>query len=231
MKGYVISDLHLFTKRSYAEDFFNSFKNDLNQADFLVMNGDMFDFAWTTFRTIEETIDASCQWIADLLKAYPSCHFYYIFGNHDSLEPFVQKLRALEKASKNLSLHDTHVLLNNHLFTHGDLPLLKKNPCHRTIPKTIRKKGLFLNWLYALIVKCRVHKIVYSFFSPMYCANIFAKAFEACPQNMTKDHWHVYFGHTHFPFENFQYKNYYFHNTGAAIHHIVCKRIEVHIHD
>ena len=43
-QGLVISDLHLFSRRSRAEELLAGIKGEIIGADVLVLNGDVFDF-------------------------------------------------------------------------------------------------------------------------------------------------------------------------------------------
>ena len=48
IRGMAVSDLHLFAYRSAGEEYFNSLRPQLNATDILVLNGDIFDFRWST---------------------------------------------------------------------------------------------------------------------------------------------------------------------------------------
>jgi len=106
--GYVISDLHMFTQRSNAEPLIKNLENRLHEADFLVFNGDTFDFKWSQ-KTMEECV----QWLQQKILLYPHCHFYFIVGNHDACPQFIEQLQQLEQA--NFSIHETHLVLGNQL--------------------------------------------------------------------------------------------------------------------
>ena len=81
--GFVVSDLHLFTERSSAHRYMDRIHDTLADADFLVLNGDIVDFRWTTLPSKEATAHAADDWLADLCIEYPHCQFYYVMGNHD----------------------------------------------------------------------------------------------------------------------------------------------------
>ncbi|MCP3929668.1 MAG: hypothetical protein GY705_11265 [Bacteroidetes bacterium] len=227
MKGFVISDLHIFSKRSYAEDILNSMHEQIKNADFLVLNGDIFDFAWTILDSIDQTIHEAVNWLSNLTIQYPDCCIYYILGNHDSLEPFAKLLKNMTRQIKNITICDTHLVLGKHLFIHGDLPLALKNPWVRKLQKTIPKKTYFFHLCYEYAVKCNFHKLVYSYFSPKYCANRLCKILQKYPKDFLGTIEHIYFGHTHLPFHEYFHKNYFFHNTGASINGVSNNLIEV----
>ena len=67
-QGLVISDLHLFSRRSRAEELLVEMEVRIASADILVLNGDVFDFRWSTLPDIQATVDASLEWLDLLMK-------------------------------------------------------------------------------------------------------------------------------------------------------------------
>ena len=91
--GYVISDLHLFTERSVAPVYQDAINKAASGAEFFVLNGDVFDFRWTTLDSAEKTAHVAVEWIETLARSSPNCRFFYIMGNHDGLEFFAGHLQ------------------------------------------------------------------------------------------------------------------------------------------
>jgi UDP-2,3-diacylglucosamine hydrolase len=58
-RGLVISDLHLFSPRSKAVELLVGIQEKLASADVLVLNGDIFDFRWSTLPDTQATIVAA----------------------------------------------------------------------------------------------------------------------------------------------------------------------------
>ena len=229
MKGFVISDLHLFTDRSSTQEIAVSMHNQLGRADFLVLNGDIFDFEWTHLSSVEQTMDEAEQWLGHLARQYPDCVFYYILGNHDAFEPFVQRVNKMTKKLPNLHLCPTHLVLGKNLFFHGDLPLAQKNPWQRSPARHLSKKKSLWHLGYDWAVKCRLHTMVYSLFSPAYCAKRIVSVLQEYPKNFLAEIEHIYFGHTHFPFADFSHGQFSFSNAGAAINGVNANMIKVNI--
>jgi len=227
MKGLVISDLHIFSERSYVQELSEVMLNQIKNADFLVLNGDIFDFEWTTLASIDQTMHKAVGWLQNLSDQHPDCSIYYILGNHDNIESFTRLIREMSHKQQNLSVCDTHLVLGNNLFFHGDLPLAKKNPWTRQLKKNISRKRSLLHLGYACAVKCGLHKIVYSFFSPSYCAKRIGKVLQKYPQDFLQQIEHIYFGHTHLPFIDYFHQNFTLHNTGAAIEGVPVNLLEV----
>ncbi len=215
-KGYVISDLHLFTDRSNAADYEEGIHEACGQAEFFVLNGDIFDFWWSAFPSTEETLDAASEWLQKLVSRHPHCQFHYIMGNHDDLEVWAQRLKNnLDQLNFNWS--PTHITIGSSLFLHGDLPLGGKNPFKRSLRNEKPPPPKFLNSLYNGIVALRAHRLADLINQKRLCVGRIHKALEKYGQNGMKDIKDIYFGHTHTAFTDYEYGDYIFHNTGGAI--------------
>ena len=119
--GFVISDLHLFARWSQAGTYMDRIMRAAARADVFVLNGDIFDFRWTTYPTTEDSVDAAVEWLKSLAAAHPHCRFIYILGNHDGFRLFADRLDRLAAELPNLECHPSHVHLGRALFLHGDL--------------------------------------------------------------------------------------------------------------
>lgn len=63
-QGIVLSDLHLFTKRSQTDHILNNLYKQLPQCGHLVLNGDIFDTRWTTLPSIQHLVSDAQKWMA-----------------------------------------------------------------------------------------------------------------------------------------------------------------------
>ncbi len=81
--GHVISDLHLFAHRSVADSYMRDIRRAAAESDFFVLNGDIFDFRWSTLPTADDSLDAAVAWLRALVTEHPHCRFFYTVGNHD----------------------------------------------------------------------------------------------------------------------------------------------------
>jgi UDP-2,3-diacylglucosamine hydrolase len=88
--------------------------------DVLVLNGDIFDFRWSTLDSTETTISAAMQWLSALLELYADMRVVYVLGNHDCLPEFEQRLRSLSQAEPRLEVHPYFAFVGDALFLHGD---------------------------------------------------------------------------------------------------------------
>ena len=100
-RGWVVSDLHIFASRSDGAHWLPELNRAAREADFLVLNGDIFDFRWSRLPTITQTIREAAGMISVLAVSNPKCDLHYVLGNHDCLEPFVAALEKLAKERGN----------------------------------------------------------------------------------------------------------------------------------
>src|SRR5688572_6689652 len=103
-KGLVLSDLHIFARRSQA-DVVQELLQATKHQDVIVLNGDIFDFRWSILPSMEETIAHSVALIRLLCTQNAGCHVYYLMGNHDDLEALGNALDGIE--CTNFSWHPT----------------------------------------------------------------------------------------------------------------------------
>ena len=97
VRGLAVSDLHLFARRSAGEEYLHSLRSQLASTDVLVLNGDIFDFRWSTLPSVEATAARALEWLEALHAAYPSCTIHYVLGNHDCPTFFRARLDRLQR--------------------------------------------------------------------------------------------------------------------------------------
>lgn len=215
--GVVVSDLHIFTERSIADKHMEAILKAARTAPYLVLNGDIFDFKWTTLRCVDTTIAKAVDWLDALCKEHPQCQVHYVLGNHDALEPFVHRMKELDRHHRNLQVHPAWFRMGHNLFLHGDLALdpEARLRAERSLMASVDKKGKFLNLSYSLLTQAGGHCCVSLFHFKRQLAS-------QITSYLKHHHLHagitdVYFGHTHTPFRNYHYEGIAFHNTGSTI--------------
>ena len=120
LSGVVVSDLHLFARRSDATRCLASIEEDLDQAKVLVLNGDTFDFRWSTMGHHDDTLKSAIAWLENLARKRPHQEIHLVLGNHDCLDAFVAELDALTEKHLRLFWHPVVVQLGKTLFPHGE---------------------------------------------------------------------------------------------------------------
>lgn len=227
--GYVISDLHLFSRRTKAGHYMARLHRALSGGDFLVLNGDIFDFRWSTHGTTETGIRAAIDWLRTLVTEHPHCRFFYVMGNHDGLREFALELDRLSESTDNLRWHPTHIRIGSALFLHGDLPLRTGElaPDDRALHAGVTPNKRFLNLCYDVIVALRVHRLASFLYAPRrYAGKVYASLRER-NDALTDGLTDVYLGHSHLPFSDFSYGGLTFHNTGSTIRGLESNMLKV----
>lgn len=216
-KGFVVSDLHIFAERSVAGEHVGAIRRAAGRAPCLVLNGDIFDFKWTTLKCIDSTIEQAISWLEILCQEHPACQIHYVLGNHDALKPFIHRVAELCLVCPNLKLHSSCLKLGHNLFMHGDLALDPgfRKEFERELMQTVAKKGRLMNLGYSLLTKSGSHRGISLFqIKKTQATQIIAY--------LKQHHLHagitdVYYGHTHVPFHNYHCDGIAFHNTGSTI--------------
>jgi UDP-2,3-diacylglucosamine hydrolase len=217
-----VSDLHLFCKRSQAERYMPGILDAASRADHFVLNGDIFDFRWTTLSTIDETVNEAIRWLTDFLSANPQCQVHYVLGNHDYVLAFTDALSVLTEKTDNLSCHPFHLRLGEVLFLHGDagggdgsVAGLKR---YREKWLHDKKKGAILNMAHDLAFGMGLHRAVYRMGFPteklVHKLTHYINEIGEGTETGTK---RVYFGHTHIPISDYAFKGLRFFNCGAPL--------------
>ncbi len=219
---YTVSDLHLFSRRSRAEAQMDTIYRALEDADVFVLNGDIFDFRWSTAGGHEATCQKALAWLADILERAPKCQFHYVLGNHDNVAFFVDKLDAFAQSKTNLSWHLFHIRIGAALFLHGDVANRKM-----TADELAASRGKWenddpkvdtLGRIYEGISRTGMVKAVYLLTFPertvLRRLNHYLQDIGEGPHSGVR---RVYFGHTHLAMDNVEYNGMTFHNGGAPM--------------
>lgn len=222
LRVWVVSDLHLFARRSVAVDCFASVRERLAGADVLVLNGDTFDFRWSTLPDIDATVTASIAWLRKLCTDFPGCEVHFVLGNHDCPTFFRSGLATLADVLPRFHWHEYGVRVGSALFVHGDCTHRKMDTTglsryrqswdndYRHAPwrakAYVAADHMGFTWF--------THK---GWFPRRQTVNRLVHYLDrACPgwRQTTRD---CYFGHTHLPFSHYVRDGIAFHNTGSAI--------------
>lgn len=218
-----MSDLHLFAYRSAGMEYFDALRAQLTSADVLVLNGDIFDFRWSTLPSSEITANRAVEWLQAVRDAYPSCALHYVLGNHDCPAFFRMRLDALAKTLERFQWHEYGVRIGTALFVHGDCTHRTMNPAglrrFREDWDNDRQHGC--GWrtkAYVAADRLGVTRAAHQLGFPRKTtvARVIHYLDHASPawRSATRD---FYFGHTHQPFSNHRHGDIRFHNTGSAI--------------
>ncbi|QTN31491.1 hypothetical protein HZ994_03820 [Akkermansiaceae bacterium] len=221
-QGLVISDLHLLAKRSVGESLFAAIAPQVERCEALILNGDTFDFRWSTLRNESASIAAAIRWLEQLLQSMDGRDLHFIQGNHDCIRAFCERLEPLRDKWPNLHIHQYHLRLGRRIFLHGDcanrnmdLPELQKA---RESWANDKPRGGISATLYDAADLTGMSRAFHRAYFPrrITVARIAHHLDTAIPgwREKTGD---CYFGHTHMPFRDHRHGGIRFHNSGSGI--------------
>ena len=221
-RGVVLSDLHLFSRRSQGVDCVRSMRPALASAEVLVLNGDIFDFRWSTLRGLETTAAAALDWLRGLAEGFPNCRIHYVLGNHDCLALFRERLAALAVALPRLQWHEHALRLGSALFLHGDCADGEMDASrlrqHRKPWENDRQRGGFAATAYLVADRFGLTRFTQArYFPRRQTVERIAYYLDRTSPGWRSDLRDCYFGHTHLPFSDYEHHGVAFHNTGSAI--------------
>lgn len=221
-KGYFVSDLHLFSRRSRAERHAQAIHAAASKAHTFVLGGDIFDFRWTTLPTVGQTIDSAVRWLDDLAAAHRECGFHFVLGNHDSNREFVSRLAELAEVTPNLAWHDYFLRQGTDIFLHGDVTDRHTTPERLALARARyhvdTKRGETANLMYDWVVKARLHKLAAHVSKPKrVVARRLLSYLRHVGHGPESGLQNVYFGHTHAALADYRFGGVAFHNCGAPM--------------
>lgn len=236
MRGLVVSDLHLLAKRSIGESLFNGIRPMLDRCDTLILNGDTFDFRWSTLRNEADSIAAAIHWLDQRLESMEGRNLHFIHGNHDCLHGFRDSLKPLAEKWPNLHLHDDILRLGDRIFLHGDCANRKMDTPELAESRenwaADKPRCAFSAMLYKI---ADVSGLSWSFHRCYFPRNV-AVARVAHYLDKALPDWRefasdCYFGHTHIPFHDHCHGHINFHNTGSGIRGMGFQPMEFDYHE
>ncbi len=226
--AYVVSDLHMFCRRSQWHELLETIHDVAKTADLFVFNGDTFDFKWTSLDSVETTVERAIAFLRELSKRCPKCHFHINLGNHDHAKVFVDALEKLVRKTPNLSWHPYYLRVGSTLFLHGDVAMRKmtQEELARYRERRLfrhKKRGSLRNRVYDAVLKTGAHVTVSRLAYPRRrTAKRVSAYLEDIGHGYDDGVKHVYFGHTHVPMSNYTYGGMTFHNGGAPFKGMRC---------
>ena len=221
-RGLVVSDLHLFARRSPGAELLAALAGQLAGADLLVLNGDTFDFRWIAPRDREKAFTTAVEELSALLHRHPQCEVHFILGNHDCLLGFQQALATLAANAPRFHWHAWQLRLGSALFLHGDCAEASMDALElqsrRARWERGQRRGLLASMAYGVADGLGLTRRAHECFFPRHqtVQRLAHYLDRACP-DWRREVRDCYFGHTHLPFSNHRHEGIAFHNTGSAM--------------
>jgi UDP-2,3-diacylglucosamine hydrolase len=224
-RGVALSDLHLFSGRSHGAACLETIRPLLESSTILVLNGDIFDFRWSTLRDPQKTVAAALAWLRHLSLQYPHCQIHYVMGNHDCSRSFTLQLDHLAASLPQFKWHEYVLRLGTSIFLHGDCthrPIQHHQLTDLREPwRKDERRGPLITTGYQIIDRLGITQRFQKWHFPRQrTVERIVLYLDGASPGWRKGTTDCYFGHTHLPFENFVHSGIRFHNTGSAIRHM-----------
>jgi len=219
--GHVVSDLHLLTRRSTAPAHMDAIHRAVALSDVFVLNGDIFDFKWSTHRGAAASVSAAVRWLRDFVASAPGCEFVYVVGNHDCIPPFLGALDELAGEFEGFRWEPFFFHATDKVFLHGDVVNGFVTPAALEAARErwtrAEQKGRVMHAIYSAVATARIHMVLPHLIPKRRCARRLVAYLRLVLGDAFAGLRHVYFGHTHRPFAGYRFDEIHFHNSGATV--------------
>jgi hypothetical protein len=221
MRIGVTSDLHMLSLRSTFPRYAQELQRAISESQVFVWNGDIFDFRWSTKRTLSESISAAIFFLRQQLECHPHCTMHYVLGNHDCHPAFVAALHELSHAQPKLKVHLSHLRIGSSIFLHGDAVHcpqgLAELEIYRTRFHENHSRSYLLGAAYSLVSASRVQRLTSLLHTKQKLARNILQYLEhelGAELQLIKS---IYFGHTHLQNPGFNFQGRGFYNSGGML--------------
>ncbi|MEI7702443.1 MAG: metallophosphoesterase [Planctomycetia bacterium] len=222
MTGLFFSDLHLFSRRSIGQQRWEQNRSLIASANSVVLGGDIFDFRWSRYGSLDATLNAASDWLESAIAMNPAASWIYLLGNHDCHPRMQSLLSSFRDRYPRFDWSETVWKIGSSVFLHGDILDGLNN--QRGI-ESYRKgfhdgepQGQLGNLLYSAVIRARLHTIVprLRYTRRQTCIRLL-RYLESIDTGLHSDVRNIYFGHTHVPMHNYRFDRFRFHNPGSGI--------------
>ncbi len=218
----VVSDLHLFSRRSRAESHFRELRIAVGRTRAVVLAGDIFDFKWSRLQGVEATVSAAQAWLQALLEDAGQADLHYVLGNHDHVPAHLEALERLAARDPRFRWYPDHLRLGNAVFLHGDVthPRVSRARLSAYRERCARQRAPLpgSDRLYDLAVALRLHALGAKLaFPEEVVMRRLTRYLDDVGSELRSGTRNVYFGHTHLALRGAEHGGLRFHNCGAPI--------------
>lgn len=230
MSGLFLSDLHLFSRRSIGQRYWEQHRDAVAEAKSIVFGGDIFDFRWSQVGDLDATLAAAAAWLDEAIAINPSASWVYLLGNHDCHPRMQQLLSSIGERHPTFTWSPTFWRIGSNVFLHGDvLDGIRHEgglESYRARFHDDRVKGELSNLLYSAVLYTRLHGVVPRVrHTKQQTCRTLLEYLGDCDAALTPEVRNIYFGHTHVPMQGYRYDRFEFHNAGSGIRYLTFKPI------
>ncbi len=219
-RGYVVSDLHLFSPCSRYRELLPKLQADCSHYPVVVLNGDTFEIKRSTENSVDDIAINCATWLQELCETNSKTTFYYIIGNHDAHSTLTSHLQGLAANISNLKVVPHILTIGSNLFIHGDV--IEPGACMFGI-ESVRERYKHLSpsklstLLAMTITTLRLNVVEYLRHQKTTLAERIISYVSHYEPQQLEGIKTIFFGHTHVSFSNFSHEGITFHNTGSFI--------------
>lgn len=219
----LVSDLHLFSRRSEAEEYLPEIQRAAREADLFVFAGDTFDYKWAPQPCPDSFANHAKNWLANLAGSHPNCQFQLLLGNHDHHPALMARLDHLAVELPNFTWDPWLLRHGSSVFLHGDAAngyrtAAQLERYRQRCENHVHRPGPLRNRVYDAVIATGLHNTFSRVYFPArrVAARLtrYLEHVGHCAASGTRD---VFFGHTHRIMDGFEHAGLRFHNPGAPI--------------
>ncbi|QDT05285.1 UDP-2,3-diacylglucosamine hydrolase [Rubripirellula lacrimiformis] len=229
-----VSDLHWLSSRSIADQYSDSIRHAIKQADLCVWGGDLFDFRWSRLENEESSIQEALDWLERWYVAFPEKRFVYLNGNHDAHTKFQDRLIQWAESRNRFTAGIECLRVAQTLWLHGDVieggGTSQGFEDYRRLWRHKPVANKFHSGLYDAAIAIRLHGAAsWTVHREKATCLRVAKWLAEQPVEKTAGIKRIVFGHTHRRIDGACIDEIEFHNGGAAIKHVPFSPITVDV--
>jgi UDP-2,3-diacylglucosamine pyrophosphatase LpxH len=222
MRAAVISDSHIFCRRSRWREHLAVMHDAADTAELFVFNGDTFDFKWRDCQSMAVSAARAILFLEDFAAAHPGCRLHVNLGNHDHAHHFIESLGTLARRTGNLTWASDYLRIGQALFLHGDVAIRPMNAedLRRYRARWLHRKraGEFRNRIYDAAFQTGAHVAVSRLAFPQRSTLRRISAYlEAIGHTAGTGLRKVCFGHTHVPMDGCHFNGIDWYNSGSML--------------
>ena len=228
MRGIFTSDFHMFSQRSVIDALMPQLDRAAEEADLIVLGGDIVDFKWSQLSDQQTTEAAALQWLRNFTDRHQGKQIVYLAGNHDCAPTYINDLRELAKTNRDFEIYEYWYQHGDALFLHGDVvhtrptqPQLEKR---RSRWANHGKRGRLKNSLYDLVFLLRLPSLANLLINrPRRICKRLTQYLSNVGLHPDQGIRRVFFGHTHGIVKDFEFAGLVFYNSGAPLKTLACE--------
>ena len=145
-----------------APRLWGDFRGELLRCSLLVLGGDIFDFRWSCYSDLPQSLAAVSNWLEAIHEKNPHLRIAYVMGNHDCLLPSQPEFHHFTRAFDRFTWEEHQFCIGHQLFLHGDIldagsSLIQLTNYRKNFVDHRRARGRLANRFYDAVVATRFH--------------------------------------------------------------------------